>query len=113
MSALRTIAAFGLQEALRRRVCVVVALLTVAFLALYGLGTWQAFEAVRADPFGSPIEGVEVETAAGLRVIPRAGRADVPAIVRDLVAAGEEVYGVRVRRSTLEDAYLEAVGAAA
>jgi ABC-2 type transport system ATP-binding protein len=54
--------------------------------------------------------GVEVETAGGVRVIERAGRRDVPAIVRELVAAGEEVYGVRVRRSTLEDAYLEAVG---
>ena len=31
-------------------------------------------------------------------------------IVRDLVAAGEEVYGVRVLSSSLEDAYLEAVG---
>ena len=30
--------------------------------------------------------------------------------MRDLVAAGEEIYGVRVLRSSLEDAYLEAVG---
>ena len=30
--------------------------------------------------------------------------------MRDLVAAGEEIYGVRVMRSSLEDAYLEAVG---
>jgi hypothetical protein len=29
--------------------------------------------------------------------------------VRELVAAGEEVYGVRILTSTLEDAYLEAV----
>ena len=54
--------------------------------------------------------GVEIETAAGVRVVPGAGRDDVPRIVRDLVEGGEEVYGVRVRRSTLEDAYLEAVG---
>ena len=46
MSAVRTIAGFGLQEAVRRRVFVVVALLTVAYLVLYGLGTWQAFKAV-------------------------------------------------------------------
>ena len=39
-----------------------------------------------------------------------ARRDDAPRIVRDLVAAGEEVYGVRVLTSTLEDAYLEAVG---
>ena len=30
--------------------------------------------------------------------------------MRDLVAAGEDVYEVRVLRSSLEDAYLEAVG---
>jgi hypothetical protein len=35
----------------------------------------------------------------------------VPRIVADLVAAGEQVYSVRVLASTLEDAYLEAVGA--
>jgi ABC-2 type transport system ATP-binding protein len=56
--------------------------------------------------------GVEVETASGTRVFERAGRDDVPGIVRDLVAAGEEIYGVQVLRSSLEDAYLEAVGEA-
>ena len=30
--------------------------------------------------------------------------------MRELVAAGEDVFGVRVLTSTLEDAYLEAVG---
>jgi ABC-2 type transport system ATP-binding protein len=64
---------------------------------------------------GTPAElshagGVEVETAAGARVIADAGRDDVPRLVRELVAAGEEVYGVRVLTSTLEDAYLAAVG---
>jgi ABC-2 type transport system ATP-binding protein len=54
--------------------------------------------------------GVEVETASGTRVYERARREDAPGIVRDLVAAGEEVYGVHVLRSSLEDAYLEAVG---
>jgi ABC-2 type transport system ATP-binding protein len=54
--------------------------------------------------------GVEVETAAGPRRFERARREDVPAIVRELVAAGEDVYGVRLLRSSLEDAYLEAVG---
>jgi ABC-2 type transport system ATP-binding protein len=54
--------------------------------------------------------GVEVETGSGPRVFERARREDAPAIVRELVAAGEEVYGVRVLRSSLEDAYLEAVG---
>ena len=43
---------------------------------------------------------------------PTPRRDDAPRIVRELVAAGEDVYGVRVLTSTLEDAYLEAVGAA-
>jgi ABC-2 type transport system ATP-binding protein len=64
---------------------------------------------------GTPAElshpgGVEVTTAAGTRVFADAGREDTPRIVRELVAAGEEIYDVRVRTSTLEDAYLEAVG---
>ena len=66
---------------------------------------------------GTPAElarprGVEVETANGVREFPEAGREDVPRIVADLVASGESVYGVRLLASTLEDAYLEAVGAA-
>jgi ABC-2 type transport system ATP-binding protein len=64
---------------------------------------------------GTPAElskpgGVEVETASGPRVFADASRDDAPRIVRELVAAGEDVYGVRVRTSSLEDAYLEAVG---
>jgi hypothetical protein len=55
---------------------------------------------------------VEVETAQGVRGFPEAGRDDVPRIVADLVGSGEQVYGVRLLASTLEDAYLEAVGAA-
>ncbi len=36
---------YGLREALRRRVFVVVVTLSVAFLALYGVGAWKAFGA--------------------------------------------------------------------
>jgi ABC-2 type transport system ATP-binding protein len=54
--------------------------------------------------------GVEVETSSGTRVFEQARREDAPQIVRDLVASGEDVYEVRVLRSSLEDAYLEAVG---
>jgi ABC-2 type transport system ATP-binding protein len=54
--------------------------------------------------------GVELDTAAGVRLVEGAGREDVPRLVRELVEAGEEVFGVRVLRSTLEDVYLEAVG---
>ena len=56
--------------------------------------------------------GVEVETANGVRSFPEARREDVPRIVAELVASGEQVYGVSLLASTLEDAYLEAVGAA-
>jgi ABC-2 type transport system ATP-binding protein len=66
---------------------------------------------------GTPAElarprGVEVETAEGVRSYPDVEREDVPRIVAELVAAGGRVYEVRVLASTLEDAYLEAVGAA-
>jgi ABC-2 type transport system ATP-binding protein len=53
--------------------------------------------------------GVEVETSSGTRSFPDARRADVPRLVRELVASGEDVYGVRVVTSTLEETYLEVV----
>jgi ABC-2 type transport system ATP-binding protein len=56
--------------------------------------------------------GVEIDLDGGTRRFPDAGRDDVPEIVARLVAEGERVYGVRVVRGTLEDAYLEAVGEA-
>jgi len=66
---------------------------------------------------GTPMEltrprGVEIETAGGVRSFPDAARAEVPGLVAGLVAQGEQVYGVKLLNSTLEDAYLEAVGAA-
>ena len=69
----------------------------------------------RVAAHGSPAQlarprGVEVEVNGGRREFPEAGRDDVPEIVAGLVAAGERVYGVRVLTSSLEDAYLEAVG---
>jgi ABC-2 type transport system ATP-binding protein len=54
--------------------------------------------------------GVEIEVAGGTRTFPDARREDAPALVAELVAAGELIYGVRVRATTLEDVYLEAVG---
>lgn len=58
------IARFSLQESLRRRVFVVVGLLTLLFLVLYGLATWQAFKA--ADDFtGATQAGVEADTVVG------------------------------------------------
>jgi ABC-2 type transport system ATP-binding protein len=53
--------------------------------------------------------GVEIDTADGVRRLPDARREDVPRIVRELVAEGVDVYGVRVVSGTLEEAYLAAV----
>ncbi|HWQ02143.1 MAG TPA: ABC transporter ATP-binding protein [Gaiellaceae bacterium] len=63
---------------------------------------------------GSPAElsrtrGVEVETGSGTRTFEGATRDDAPAIVARLLAEGEQIYGVRVLATTLEDTYLEAV----
>ena len=58
----------------------------------------------------SRARGVEIETATGLREFPDATREDAPRIVAELVAAGELIYEVRVRRTTLEETYLRAVG---
>jgi Cu-processing system permease protein len=61
------IAAFSLRESLRRRVFAVVGLLTLAFLALYGLGTWQLFDSV--GEFEQPIEGIDARTVAGATIL--------------------------------------------
>ena len=47
-----------------------------------------------------------------MRAYPAATREAAPRIVRDLAAAGEDVFAVGVLTSTLEAAYLEAVGRA-
>jgi ABC-2 type transport system ATP-binding protein len=60
----------------------------------------------------SGAQGVDVETAGGVRRFTAASREDVPDLVARLVAEGERVYGVQVVRSSLEDAYLEALGQA-
>ena len=67
MIAVRVIAAFTLRESLRRRVFAVVGLLTVSFLALYGLGTWQLFRGV--DDFADAVPGVEPEIVAGATLL--------------------------------------------
>jgi ABC-2 type transport system ATP-binding protein len=54
--------------------------------------------------------GVRLETDEGEQVISKAGRDDVPGIVAEAVRSGRRVYGVEVLSSTLEDAYLDAVG---
>ena len=54
--------------------------------------------------------GVEIDTDAGTEVHAGAGREDVPQLVERLVHDGRKVYGARVRTSTLEEVYVEAVG---
>jgi ABC-2 type transport system ATP-binding protein len=54
--------------------------------------------------------GVEVDVDGATRLFEGVGRDQVPGIVTRLVAAGEQVYGVRVLETTLEEIYLEAVG---
>ena len=66
----------------------------------------------RPDELSRP-RGVEIVTATGVHTFAAAAREDVPEIVADLVRAGERVYEVRLVRSSLEDAYLAAVEAAA
>ncbi len=63
LSAALIVARFSLRESLRRRVFVVVGLLTVVFLALYGLAAWQAFET--ADEVGTGEAGVDGEILVG------------------------------------------------
>jgi len=53
---------------------------------------------------------VVVETGSGVMTFDGARREEAPTIVAELVAAGERVYRVEVRHSSLEDVYLEAVG---
>ena len=67
MSGATIIATFALRESLRRRVFTVVGLLTVAFLALYALGTWQLFDSV--GEFDEPIEGIDARTVAGATIL--------------------------------------------
>jgi ABC-2 type transport system ATP-binding protein len=64
---------------------------------------------------GSPAElsrprGIELETDEGIRTIEGVTREDAPRLVAEAVAAGRQVFGVRVLTSTLEETYLEAVG---
>lgn len=64
---------------------------------------------------GTPAElshagGVEITTGRGVRHFAQATREEIPQIVRELVDQGEDVYEIRVIRSSLEDTYLEVVG---
>jgi ABC-type transport system involved in multi-copper enzyme maturation permease subunit len=67
MSHVRVIALFTLRESLRRRVFLVVALLTLAFLGLYALGTWQLFDELDKNELSN--SGVELGIVAGATLL--------------------------------------------
>ena len=69
MSGIWIVAGFALRESLRRRVFVVVALLTVAFLALYGLGVWQIGKDSQEISGVYSGTGVESRTLAGATLL--------------------------------------------
>ncbi len=48
------IAGFTLREAFQRRIVLAAALLTVGFLALFGLGVWLGYRDLQSDPTTSP-----------------------------------------------------------
>ena len=50
------IAMASLQEAVRRRIVLAGALLTVAFLALFGVGVWFAFDGLKAEGSLDPVQ---------------------------------------------------------
>ena len=66
MSGVWIIAGFALRESLRKRVFIVVALLTVAFLALYALGVWQISQEL--DEIGME-NGVDGDVVAGATLL--------------------------------------------
>lgn len=66
MTAALAIAAYGLREALRRRVFVVVLVLTLVFLALYALGTSYLFDHLSGV---EPPEGIDARTLVGSTVL--------------------------------------------
>jgi ABC-2 type transport system ATP-binding protein len=54
--------------------------------------------------------GVEIDTANGTRRYNADSHDDIARVVSELVNAGERIHAVRPLASTLEDAYVEAVG---
>jgi ABC-2 type transport system ATP-binding protein len=54
--------------------------------------------------------GIELETDEGTRLVEGATRDDAPRLVAEAVAAGRQVFGVRVLASSLEEVYLEVIG---
>jgi Cu-processing system permease protein len=71
VSAVGIIVAYALRESLRRRVFLIVLLLTAAFLALYALGSVQAFDTVEEFEPASPsvFGGIDERTLTGATLL--------------------------------------------
>ena len=70
MSAVGVIVRYALEESLRRRVFLIVLLLTAAFLGLYALGTREAFEEVEEFAAEGPVFGaVDERTLTGATLL--------------------------------------------
>jgi ABC-2 type transport system ATP-binding protein len=54
--------------------------------------------------------GVQIDTARGTQQHAATSHEDIARIVRELVQSGEQIHAVRPLASTLEDAYVEAIG---
>lgn len=67
MSGVATIAGYALRESLRRRVFLVVAVLTAAFLGLFALGAGQAFDSL--DELGATEQLVDPRALAGATML--------------------------------------------
>jgi ABC-type transport system involved in multi-copper enzyme maturation permease subunit len=65
VTAVGVIMGYALRESLRRRVFVVVLVLTVGFLVLYGIGAWRVFRDTEAFARPASRAGVDTATLAG------------------------------------------------
>ena len=68
MTSVLTIAGYALRESVRRKVFVIVGILTVGFLSLYGLGTWKAFKDTRGFVGENP-GNLDTKTLTGATVL--------------------------------------------
>jgi Cu-processing system permease protein len=69
LSAVAIIVGYALEESLRRKVFLIVLVLTAAFLGLYALGTVQAFQEVRQFEADGPPVALDETTLAGATLL--------------------------------------------
>jgi Cu-processing system permease protein len=70
MTAVPIIVGYALQESLRRKVFLIVLVLTAAFLGLYALGSWYAFDSVQElAEEGPPIGAIDEQTLTGATLL--------------------------------------------